>query len=265
MIRFNVFPGGKKRCVTFSYDDGCDNDARLIELFNRYGMKGTFHLNGINYLGYSDEQLKEVGKLYEGHEISCHTYSHCYPTLMQDQSVVTEIMEDRRVLEEIAGYPMVGLSYPAGSCSEHVAQVLSSCGMKYGRTTKSTHDFLMPRSFMLWHPTCHHNEAAEMTEKYLQRLNHFVTWPVFYIWGHSSEFRTEEQWDEFEEVLKALSGREEIWYATNKDIVMYTQAQHALQISVDETVFYNPSAISVWVEKDKQQIFEIPAGKTVRL
>jgi len=104
-----------------------------------------------------------------------------------------------------------------------------------------------------------------MTEKYLPRLNHFVTWPVFYIWGHSSEFRTQEQWDKFEEVLKALSGRKEIWYATNKDIVMYTQAQHALQISVDETVFYNPSAISVWVEKDKKQIIEIPAGQTVRI
>ena len=27
MIRFDVFPRGKKRCVTFSYDDGCDNDT----------------------------------------------------------------------------------------------------------------------------------------------------------------------------------------------------------------------------------------------
>ena len=45
MIQFNIFPGGVRRVVTFSYDDGCDNDARLIELFNKYGVKGSFHLN----------------------------------------------------------------------------------------------------------------------------------------------------------------------------------------------------------------------------
>ena len=45
MIQFNVFPGGKKRVVTFSYDDGHPNDARLVALFNKYGVKGTFHLN----------------------------------------------------------------------------------------------------------------------------------------------------------------------------------------------------------------------------
>ena len=128
MITFYAFPGGKKYCVTFSYDDGCDNDARLMELLNKYGMKGTFHLNGINYRGYSDEQLKELGKRYEGHEISCHTYSHCYPTLMPEQSVIREIMDDRFVLEKIAGYPMKGLSYPYGSCSEELAQLLYKCG-----------------------------------------------------------------------------------------------------------------------------------------
>ena len=265
MICFNVFPGGKKRCVTFSYDDGCDNDARLVELFNRYSIKGTFHLNGINYRGYSEEQLKEVGKLYKGHEISCHTYSHCYPTLMPNQSVVAEIMEDRRVLEKIAGYPMMGLSYPFGACRGTVGQLLHNCAMRYGRTTKSTHDFLMPHDFMMWHPTCHHKEAPEMAAEFLRRMEQNFISPLLYIWGHSSEFRTQAQWDAFEEVLNALSGREQIWYATNKDIVLYTQAQRAVQISVDETMFYNPSAIPVWMEKDNHRIVEIPAGQMVEL
>lgn len=265
MIYFGVFPGGKKHCVTFSYDDGCDNDVRLVALLNKYKMKGTFHLNGINYLGYSDEQLKEVGRLYVGHEVSCHTYSHCYPTLMPSQSVVREIMDDRAVLEKIAGYPMKGLSYPYGSCSDEVAQTLRSCGMYYGRTTKSTRDFLMPRNFMLWNPTCHHNEAPELVEKYMERIDSFAVSPLFYIWGHSSEFRTEEQWQEFESVLKRLSETDKIWFATNAEIVRYVQAQYMLEITADETVIYNPSAISVWIERDKMGIIEIPAGQTVRL
>ena len=29
--------GGKKKAVTFSYDDGVTQDGRLMEIFNRYG------------------------------------------------------------------------------------------------------------------------------------------------------------------------------------------------------------------------------------
>lgn len=265
MIRFNVFPGGKKRCVTFSYDDGCENDARLIALLNKYGMKGTFHLNGLNYEGYSDAQLKEVGEIYEGHEVSCHTYSHCFPTMMPSQSLVREIMEDRFMLEKIAGYAMIGLSYPAGSFSADVAQIMRSCGMRYGRTTKATQGFLMPQDFMLWDPTCHHKDAPALIDKYMERIDSFITWPMFYIWGHSSEFQTEEQWQEFEGVLKRLAETDKIWYATNGEIVRYVQAQRMLEITADETVIYNPTTIPVWIEKDKKQIIEIPAGQTVRL
>lgn len=40
-----LYPGGKAKVVTFSYDDGVRFDGKLIEIFNRHGMKGTFNLN----------------------------------------------------------------------------------------------------------------------------------------------------------------------------------------------------------------------------
>ena len=36
---------GKKKAVTFSYDDGVTQDRRLVEMMNTYGVKGTFNLN----------------------------------------------------------------------------------------------------------------------------------------------------------------------------------------------------------------------------
>ena len=36
-----VFPGGKGKACTFSYDDGVVQDRRLAELLRRYGMKCT--------------------------------------------------------------------------------------------------------------------------------------------------------------------------------------------------------------------------------
>lgn len=36
---------GKKKAVTFSYDDGVVQDIRFVELLNKYELKCTFNLN----------------------------------------------------------------------------------------------------------------------------------------------------------------------------------------------------------------------------
>lgn len=69
------FPGGKPQALTFSYDDGTVHDRRLVEIFNRFGMKGTFNLNsGV----VADNRVlpDEYKELYQGHEIACHGLTH---------------------------------------------------------------------------------------------------------------------------------------------------------------------------------------------
>ena len=46
-----TFPGGKTRALTFSYDDGISQDMRLVQLFNLYGLKGTFNLVDEHHVG----------------------------------------------------------------------------------------------------------------------------------------------------------------------------------------------------------------------
>ncbi len=36
---------GKMKAVTFSYDDAVTQDQRLIEMFDKYGLKCTFNVN----------------------------------------------------------------------------------------------------------------------------------------------------------------------------------------------------------------------------
>ena len=43
---YHCFPGGAFKVLTMSYDDGKVADRRLISIFNKYGIKGTFHING---------------------------------------------------------------------------------------------------------------------------------------------------------------------------------------------------------------------------
>lgn len=264
MIQFHVYPGGRKRAVTFSYDDGHPNDARLIELFRRYGVKGTFHLNGKDFRSVTEEQAAEYRRRYEGQEIACHTLSHGWPARMPPQSIVKETWEDRAALEAVFGYPVRGMSYPCGSYDDATIAAMEACGIVYSRTTKDTGGFYLPESFMEWHATCHHRQALALCDSFLWSLDSQWGHPLFYIWGHSHELQTEEQWAYMEQLLARLGGNEKIWYATNMEIYRYTMAQRRLEISVDETVFYNPSDIAVWVERDKKDILEIPAGATVR-
>jgi len=43
---------------------------------------------------------------------------------------------------------------------------------------------------------------------------------LFYIWGHSFEFDIYNEWDKFEEFLKLISGKDDIFYGTNKEVLL---------------------------------------------
>lgn len=57
-----MFPDGKKKALTLSYDDGVEQDRRLVEILNRYGIKATFNINSGVQTGASAWQN---GKLIE--------------------------------------------------------------------------------------------------------------------------------------------------------------------------------------------------------
>ena len=41
---------------------------------------------------------------------------------------------------------------------------------------------------------------------------------MLYIWGHSYELITEDDWQRFDDLCRLLSGHDDIWYATNIEI-----------------------------------------------
>ena len=48
-----------RKALTFSYDDGIEQDRKLVDIFNKYGMKATFNLNtGIQ----SNESCFEISR-----------------------------------------------------------------------------------------------------------------------------------------------------------------------------------------------------------
>ena len=57
-----------QKAITFSYDDGIESDRKLVEIFNRYGMKCTFNLNtGIQSReSHFDIEGKEIYRMDRG-------------------------------------------------------------------------------------------------------------------------------------------------------------------------------------------------------
>jgi hypothetical protein len=66
-------------------------------------------------------------------------------------------------------------------------------------------------------------------------------------------------------VVKTIAHNDQIWYATNIEIYEYLQAQRQLQVSVDESMIYNPSRLPVWVERNKTDVFCIEPGQVLHL
>ena len=192
-VIYTCFPGGKHKVLTMSYDDGRLEDRRLVELFNRYGIRGTFNLNG----GLPrPERIPESEwvELYKGHEVACHTYHH--PTISRSplDQTARQVLADRMQLEGVMGYPVRGLAYPNGSWTPEIAALLPALGIRYARVVGDTHDFAMPHDFMTWKATCHHTHNLLEDGKRFVELYKTQYLYMMYVWGHSFEFRTEEDW-----------------------------------------------------------------------
>ena len=258
------YPGGKHKALTMSYDDGRTQDRRLIGIFNENGIRGTFHLNSGRLEEENRIHPEEIAELYRGHEIACHTVTH--PTIARCPlpEAAAEVLEDRKALERITGTPVRGMSYPNGSYSDEIVSLLPGCGIRYSRITGNSDAFTLPADPYRWKATCHHNHhLLELGDQFLDLFKKQYLY-LMYVWGHSYEFEKDGNWNIIEKFAKDMGGHEDIWYATNIEIVDYMDAASRIQVSVNGDFAFNPSAISVWLEVDGKHV-ELKPGVVTEL
>lgn len=262
---FKCFPEGKHKVLTMSYDDGKKSDRKLISIFNKYGIKGTFHLNsGLFEKDVNRIQASEVKELYKGHEVAAHTLTHPTISRCPISQVIQQIIEDRKNLEGLVGYTVRGLSYPNGSYNREIRDILRYTGIEYSRIVGSSKSFAMPEDLSVWQATCHHNhELMRLAEEFVQ-LNKKQYLYMMYVWGHSYEFDNDNNWNLIEEFCEFVSGKEDIWYATNVQIVDYLKVLDNLKFSAAGDFVFNPSVQSAWLSVDGN-IIEVLGGKQVNL
>lgn len=274
-----LFPGGRKRALTFSYDDAVTQDVRLIEMLNRHGMKGTFNINtgllGTESLHMQEDRTvthnklrrEQIPEIYAGHELAVHGLTHLDMALVDGATAAYEIAADRKNIEDIVKAPVRGLAYPFGTYNESLVSLLQSMGTAYARTVRSTHDFSLPENFLLWHPTCHHDDEQlfALAERFMEPEPKKYRGPrLFYVWGHSYEFDVRENWQRMEEFLEKMAGKEDVWYVSNIEICDYVTAAGRLRYSASGRYIENPSAQDVWLYLDGRTVV-CPAGGTTEV
>ncbi len=266
-----LWPGGREKALTLSYDDAVLQDIRLIEMMNKNGIKGTFNLNS-GYLGTKNTLIREghpvqhnkvapeeVASLYEGHEVAVHTVTHPNLCALPDAQVLDEVLTDRKNLEQLVGYPVRGMAYPGGNVDERVVNLLKGCGIVYARAVGTTKKFALPERWLDWECSCHHWELEGLIDPFL----HGKGLKLLAVWGHAYEFDQRDDWEVIEDQLVRLGGHEDVWYATNIEVFDYITAFKALDVAVDDSSAYNRSSVSVWVCRNGKT-YEIPSGQVVR-
>ena len=261
---YKCFKYGKFKVLTMSYDDGKLADKRLVETFNRHGIKGTFHINGGLFGDSARINKEEIRSLYQGHEISAHTFTHPTISRCPISQVVQQVIEDRKVLEEIAGYTVRGMSYPNGSVSDEIMTMLPAVGIEYSRTVGSSHAFTLPENYLRWMSTCHHNHDLMGNAQKFAELFKSQYLYMMYVWGHSYEFDNDDNWELIEEFCEFIGGRDDIWYATNIEIVDYMNALDMLKFSANGDFVYNPTCTDLWLSVGGE-IVTVPGGKQISL
>ena len=274
MHRFLRFPGFKRHALTFSYDDGTVFDKRLVEIFDKNGVKGTFNLN-TGCMGEGRRLTKE--ECYElfansPHEVAVHGAKHLILTEYAPATVNADVLLDRLELERQYGRIIRGMAYAYGTFNDEVVSVLENCGIVYSRTTVPTYKFDIPTDWLRLNPTCHHKDERlpELTEAFLDNtpVNSPMLWKnpnkLFYVWGHSYEFNDRNNWELIEDFCQKVGGHDYVWYATNIEIYDYVRAYESLVYSADGNTVFNPTTIDVYTcLADKDTL--IPAGATVVL
>lgn len=229
---------GKRKAVTFSYDDGVTQDIRLIELLNKYGLKCTFNLNSellgkrgilirenqrISHYKIHPEDVKYV---YEGHEVAVHTLTHPNLTTLNEKEIIRQVEQDRLNLCELVGYEVEGMAYPCGGVNnnDEVAEIIKNdTGICYCRTITDTDSFDMQKNLYRFNPNVYHimeyERLMKMGEEFVSMKTEIPQ--IFYIWGHSYEMDLHpDYWNKLEEFFALISNRDDIFYGTNAEVLL---------------------------------------------
>ena len=243
-----------RKLFTVSYDDGTEQDFRIIELMERYGIKGTFNLSSglfgrksyIRFTGErgrsaakKDESLPgkyvdhfilskaEAVKLYShpNVEVASHGTHHLVQSNLSREEAREEITHDVKTLSELFGYQVIGHAFPKDTFNDNVLDALKNSGVKYARRAchhKKPNGFTFDKNSFIIMPTC--SQLDPFAEDLLRE---FISSPagdddeVFFMWGHGYELdygTAQGSYERLERLFKMVDEAKDVCCVTNREL-----------------------------------------------
>ncbi len=243
-----------EKFFTVSYDDGTEQDRRVIALMEKYGIRGTFNLSsGLfgkkSYIRFVEGRGRSAAFKDETHpqdyinhfilsrqdalnlysspniEVAGHGAHHLVQTFLTPDEAREEITRDIDALSELFGYRVVGHAFPKDTFNDNVLSALRGSGVRYARRVchlQKPQSFSFDRSAFMITPTCWQLDPfAE------DLLREFVEAPtgdedaVFFMWGHSYELDYGTKfgcYERLERLFKMVSGAKNVRFVTNREL-----------------------------------------------
>jgi len=243
----------QKAIITTSWDDGVFSDIKLSKLLIKYNIPSTFYIskNNKNKKNLSKKQIIDLSNNFD---IGCHTLNHVYLPDIDLDIAKYEIVESKKLLEELIGKKISSFCYPRGGYNSDIINILKKAGFKGARTIKilEKNEFdsfkmgvtvhvcggsyshlrailkhskinalknIKPIIYLLKNKAFSKNwiDVSKVYIKYVQRNG-----GIFHLWGHSWNIEDKNEWENLEMILKILSKlkkKENVVFMNNSELI----------------------------------------------
>lgn len=178
----------KKIAISFDVSWGKDNTEKILDILDKYNIKGTFFLVG----GWVDENPDKVKEIYKrGHEIGNHSNKHPDMTKVSRDRIIQEIDINDAKIRKLTGEGTKLFRFPEGSYNDISVRSAKETGhycvqwnvdsidwkeegaeIEYNRIVKNT----KPGSILLFHNNARYTpeNLPKVIEKFQREGYQFV-------------------------------------------------------------------------------------------
>lgn len=267
-----LYPQGKDKAFNISYDDGVIQDVRFVNLLNQYGLKGTFNLNSglmkqefewVHENGMVVKRLPEavVQRLYTGHEVASHTYSHPYMDALSRGDILSQMAADRFFLQQLTRQEVAGFAVPFLHYSPLIADCARECGFAYARISEESHSYLPPEDHFWWRGGKFHWDG-DLEDYVAGFLQTDIELALCQLVGHSYDLDVYHMWDRMEQILRMVAVDESVAPMTNLELARYLAQMKKVEITSE--AIYNPGNCDLWFRVDGETVCLHPEETFIR-
>jgi len=151
--------------------------------------------------------------------------THPFLPSLDEKEIIRQVEQDRLNLSEICGYNVECMAYPCGGVNndDRVADIIrNNTGVRYSRTITLSESLDRQSNLFRFDPY----EYVLNFDRLMQKGEKFVSMKpdkekIFYVWGHAYEMDYRpDNWMKLEEFFKLIAGKDDIFYGTNKEILL---------------------------------------------